>query len=153
MAHITTQDAQAWCEPTKLDVSPDLDSNLEASVTVQVLAKIAQVRDVSGWVDAASTPALVRSIIAMTYVSWIYRRTYAEDDSGSAYGSRLAQRADRLIEDILSGSVIIVEEPAESEALLLPTFYPNDASSAQTEPMNDQDTGWGGPAFSVGVIW
>jgi len=153
MTHITVQDAQAWAEPTKLDVSPDLDSGLEASVATQVLAQIAQARDVTGWVGSSTTPALIRSIISMHYISWIYRRVYAEDDSGSAYASRLMQRADKLIEGIIAGTVVIEEEPAATVDATTPVFYPNDASTAQTEPLNDLDTGWGGPAFTMGVVW
>ena len=153
MTNIVVQDAQAWAEHTKLELLPDLDVVLEAQLSTQVLSELARDRDTSGWSSPATTPQLVRSIISMYYVAWVYRRTYAEDESTNHYASRLIGRADKLIDGILSGDLELEGELDVRTELNRPVFYPNDLSTAQEEPMNDQDTGWGGPAFTMGTVW
>ena len=64
MSYITYQEANAWLEKTKLNLTA-LDSELEKSISSQVLSEIAQIYDVSSWSDANTTPSLVLKIIAM----------------------------------------------------------------------------------------
>lgn len=150
MSNIDIQDAQAWAEKTKLDLGSALDDELEAFVASQVISAIAQVYEVSSWVSQATTPRLVRSVIAMNYVAWIYDRTYSEDATSSNYGALLRQRADLLLESIISGGVTLTDATSLGD-VGSPVFYPTDESSAQDA--SSDDSSLGGEKFTMGVIW
>ena len=151
MANIDIQEAQAWSEKTKLDLGTALDGELEASISSQVISTIAQVYDVSSWVDSSTTPRLVRSIIAMDYVAWWYDRQYSEDaGGGSSYGALLRSRADMLVAGILAGTISLVDVVPVTD-VGQPAFYPNDISSADVPTHDDESLG--DSKFSMGTIW
>jgi hypothetical protein len=148
MAHITVPEAQAWAESSKLPID-DLDSELEASVAVSVLSRLNTVIDTSGWVDSTTTPQLIRKIIAMLYVSWVYNRTYSEDPGGTnEYALRLMGMAETLLSGVLDGSVEVI---GLNISYGEPSFYPNDSSSLLRP--NRDDPSLGGPQFTMGTIW
>ena len=152
MANIDIQEAQAWSEQTKLNLGTALDGELEASITSQVIPRIAQVYDVSSWVDSSTTPKLVRTVIAMLYVSWIYSRQYSENvgPGVTTYADLLRQNAETLIMGIISGAIALVDATPATD-VGTPVFYPTDASTA-LEPTTD-DPSLGPEKFTMGVIW
>jgi hypothetical protein len=151
MANISTADAQAWAELTKLTVST-LDADLETQIATQVLSRIAQAYDVSGWTNSTNTPKLVKNIIAMMYVSWLYSKTYSEDETGSnEYAIRLLAYAETLILGIISGANDLDETPEQVGPTTTPSYYPTDASSA-LEPTSD-DPSLGPAKFTMGNVW
>ena len=152
MSNIGIQEARAWCEKTKLDLGTSLDDELETSIANQVLGQVAQAYDVSSWTTSATTPQLIRSIIAMYYVAWYYSRTYAEDTPAgtTTYGDLLRQRADALLAAIIEGSIVLTDVPSTDD-FGSPVFYPTDESSAE-EPTSD-DSSLGPEKFTMGVIW
>jgi uncharacterized protein (DUF1501 family) len=149
MPHIAFQEAQAWAEQSKLNLGAELEGELEVQVVSQVFARIAKQVDTSSWVDVSTTPSIIRSIISMHYVAWIYRRTYSEETDGPTYADRLTQMADSLIAGILTGAVDIEEitEDDDSHA----SGYPTDTSTA-SDPTTD-DTSLGPESFSMSTIW
>jgi len=150
MPHITVQQAQAWAEQSKLALG-SLDLELEDQVATQVLGRVAQAYDVSSWTDDTTTPDIVRSAIAMTYVSWFYSRQYSEDEPNTnEYAIRLLAMAEDLIAGIITGAIEVPEEPIQTD-LGEAAFYPTDASSAM-EPTLD-DSSLGGPVFSMGTVF
>lgn len=145
MSYITVESANAWLEKTKLSLTV-LDSELEASISSQVLAEIAQIYDVSSWLNTSTTPSLVSKIIAMKYAAWYIQRTYSEDLPSNDYAELLLAEADRLIQGITSEALILSDTNitiVPSAALVGegPSFYPNDAAI-------DDD-----PRFTMGSIW
>src|SRR5688500_5596975 len=98
MPHFTLNEANAWLESTKLSLSA-LDASLASQAALQVLPRLADTYDTSTWTGDNNTPPLIRSVIAMYYVSWIYDRTYSDntDDTTSNYAFLLRQRADLII--------------------------------------------------------
>jgi hypothetical protein len=152
MVHIELGDAQAWAEATKLPITT-LDDELVEQVESQVLGKLSVAVDIDDWTTPASTPSLVRNIIAMTYVSWLYSRTYSEDVAGSnEYALRLLAAAEANINAILSGDAVLVDGDPDAVVPGGPAvFYPTDASSALEA--NSDDMSLGGPKFTMGVIW
>lgn len=150
MAHITLGDAQAWIEPSKLTLST-LDTTLENAVSSQVFAQLGSVYNTADWVDEMDTPDVIRGLISMYYVSWIYDRTFSSDGNNNPgdYATRLRQRADMLLTSIVAGDVDIPEQPTSTVSE--PSFYPNDASSA-LEPSRD-DPSLGPAAFTMGTVW
>jgi hypothetical protein len=151
MAYITARDANAWADKFKLNLTA-LDDDLEVSVASQVLARVSQRYDTSAWLTPETTPSLIKSIIAMMYTGWYFQRVYSEDTDISTYGALLLTRAEDLIDGIVSGSNILVEEVviggADTDTA---SFYPNDLSSAQSPTFDDMSLG--GPKFTMGQIW
>jgi hypothetical protein len=155
MAHISTDEAKAWIEQTKLEgltVPFSVDTALENQVSVQVLAQLQGVYDTSTWINDSTTPELVRSIISMFYCSWYYDRAYGDDDAGAAsYSRRLRENAEALLAAIVSGTLDLPLDTTTPLGVGQPGFFPNDASSANC-PTSDNPSD-GGPAFLMGVLF
>lgn len=150
MANIELADAQAWIEPTKLTLSA-LDVQLEAQVTTQIYSRLLGTFETTSWNTPATTPAIVRSIIAMYYVAWVYDRAYSDDAEANAYAQLLRQYADANIAGLIAGTIELVELPDANVGVSSPSFFPNDASSArQPTPENPSD---GPPSFTMGTIF
>jgi hypothetical protein len=148
MAHITKEQAQAWAEGTKLTITA-LDQELESQLADEVVTQLFSAGiDTSTWLTAATTPSLVRTIIAKLYVAWVYDRAYSEDiEEGSNYAVRLKENAAALIAGLVAGDLVLPEQPTEVAGE--PIFYPNDASSSQAA--TSEDPSLGPAAFSMGM--
>lgn len=153
VAHITIGEVNAWADGRKLSFSGSLDNDeLEESQTSQVFGSLSQVYDTSTWTDSATTPTLVRKIIAQFYVGWYFQRTYSEDADLSTYGLLLVAQAQKLLDGLEAGSIVLpITEAPQPLNNSQPSYYPNDASSA-LDPMVS-DTSLGPAAFSMGQIW
>lgn len=151
MANITVEEAQVWCERTKLDLKGQLDGGLETQVSSTVLARIASTYDVSTWVSSLTTPVIVKTIISMFYAAWLYNRLYSDDnDDTNAYADKLMEMAEAALSNILDGTTEIpgVEPTGDAGS---PSFYPTDASSALSP--TTEDPSLGPAAFSMGTIF
>ena len=150
-SHITPAEANAWADHVKLSVT-SVDSELEAAQAVEVLSRIGTVYAVSGWTDPLTTPSLVRKIIAMKYVGWLFQRTYSEDAPISDYGLLLIAQAENLIDGIIAGTLALPgSTTVDGQITGSPAFYPNDASSALTPTSEDRSLGPN--SFSMGQVW
>lgn len=149
MVRITVEDVRGWVEVTKLNVQ-SLDMNFLPQLETEILAKIGTVYDITPWIDAASTPALIRVILAKYYAGWIYDRAYSENQSlANPYAAMLKENAGMLLQGLIDGTIEIPGVPAESNPN--PSFYPNDASSALEPTLFDSSLG---PArFSMGRVF
>lgn len=153
MALITLTDAKAWTESTKVgDEFNSLDADLERQVRALVLARLAARFDITAWVDSTSTPRLVRTIVAMYYVSFLYDRVYSTDDELNAYAELLRRLADQNIDALVAGLIDLDDDPNNDDVTFgNPAFYPNDASSALSPTFEDSSLG---PAsFSMGTVF
>lgn len=129
-ALFSVNEAKAFLESTKLDLT-SIEDSLADQMALQVLPKLATVYDTSAWIDTASTPALVRSLIAMLYVAEVYDRTYSDnsDDTTSNYAFLLRRTVQANIAGLLNGSIVLPEFPDVSTGIDTPLFFPTDASS------------------------
>ena len=149
MARITLADAQGWAEGTKMTLS-SLDVSLLGQLETEILSRIGGAVDSTTWIDDATTPDIVKVIIAKTYVSWVYNRQYSENQTeGNDYAALLLLNAEALIAGIIDGTIEIPGVPATGSGV--PAFYPNDASSA-LEPTFD-DPSLGPAKFSMGKVF
>lgn len=151
MPRITQQEAAAWGEPTKMGIAlQSLDTALLDQLEGEILPRIQSTVDTTTWTDAVTTPQIVRTLIAKTYVSWLIDRQYSEDEDLNAYAARLMANATMLLEGIIDGSIEIPGVP-DAANNGMPSFYPNDQSSAATPTYYDRSLG---PArFSMGQIF
>lgn len=150
---IATSEVNAWLEKTKINLT-SLDSDLAGSITELVLGEISSVVDPAAWVDTATTPSLIRKIIAMRYAGWYYQRVYSEDEETNSYGLLLLGEAERLTASIVNGILKVPGALAAENSITAigrPSFYPNDLSSNTSPTSEDSSTG---PAkFTMGHIW
>lgn len=146
MARVTLPEVQGWLDPAKLTLG-SLDTELDANLEEEIIDRLSVAYDTSVWTNSSNTPKLVKTIISKTYASWIIDRFYSEDqEEGNDYAARLNANAEMLITSLINGTITIPgTDPAFSRG---PSYYPNDASSAQT-PTSD-DPSLGGPYFSLG---
>ncbi len=157
MARISLTEAQAWAESSKMDLTDmgGLDPNLLTQVEAQVLGALGRVYDPAViqalWVNDATTPQLVRTLIAMRYMSLLYDRQYSEDEGRNPWARRLENMANDLTEAIATGAVDIPEIAGVVGVAREPRFYPTDDSSSQTGP-TALDPGAGPPLFTVGMV-
>jgi hypothetical protein len=128
MPLITINEAQAWGEKTKL--APvwlsGLDNVLLAQIEAEVIGRISTVADATLWIDTASTPPLVKTIIAKMYVAWIIDRQYSEDEELSAYAALLRATALQLQQGIVDSEIDIPGVVVGDAGDGLPSSYPTD---------------------------
>jgi len=141
MSNIVISEAQAWCQVNKLDLGMSLDDDLEVQVTSQILARVATLYDVSGWISYNTTPQMIRTPIAMYYAAWMYMKLYSDDnDDANAYALKLMEMADVMLQNIIDGITVIPGiDPIFDNGS--PAFYPTDASSAQCATYEDPSLG------------
>lgn len=152
MANIAFADANAWLEPTKLTLSSEtFDTALGEQVSSLVLGRFHDTFDTEAWVSPETTPKLVKTIIAMHYVAWTYDKFYSDDAEANAYAALLRSYADANVESLLSGDVILDEEPDATVGIESPAFFPTDASSLN-RPTSDFPSD-GGPSFMMGTVF
>jgi hypothetical protein len=148
--HISVDEANAWVDSTKLAVS-SIDANLEQQVTASIFARLLGTFDTTTWINTSTTPQIVRTIIAMYYISWIYDRAYSDDAESNAYAALLRQYADANIAGLVAGTIELAELPDANAGVSSPTFFPTDFSSSQ-EP-TDLNPSDGPPAFTMGTTF
>jgi hypothetical protein len=149
MGRVTLSEVAAWVDPAKIPLTA-LDQELLSHLEEEVLVQLVPQYNVSTWLSPETTPKIVRVIIAKTYASFYIDRAYAENqDVGNDYAARLMANANMLITGLVGGSIQIPEIPPDNPSSA--SFYPNDASSAQT-PTSD-DPSLGGPWFSLGRVF
>jgi hypothetical protein len=153
MAHISLPEAQAWLQATKLDLS-SLESALEQHASGNIISKLAYVFEdaQTTWLDAASTPKLVRTLIAMYYASYLYDRAYADDATDTSnYAFILRRGADAVVNGLISGAIILEEDPTAADPFGQPAYFPTDQSSAN--PASSDFPSDGPPSFTMGQVF
>lgn len=147
---VTVEEVRALAERTKLKIET-LDTELLLHMEEEVIDRLSAQIDavtIASWVDVATTPKLIRTIISRKYFAWFYFRQYSEDvgTSENTYANKLDASAEMLLAGILDGSIII---PGITTDISTITFYPTDASTA-TDPKDvPSDPSVGPAAFSM----
>ena len=148
MALITLQEAQAWGEKTKLTPAwkDGLDELLLAQVQDEVLGYIAAVADTSSWTTSATTPGLIKTLIAKFYIAWLIDRQYSEDEDLSAYAALLRASATSLRDAIVNSDVDIPGVIVGNAGDGLPSSYPTDSTlDSRGQPY--------GPYFTMDAVF
>lgn len=153
MGHITVAEVQSWLEETKLTLT-SISTEREAQIAAQVIARVVSAYPEAAptWIDEATTPRLIRSIIAMMYAGWYYDTQYSENPDDNTYADRLRKAADDLIAGIIAGTIDITEVEG-LPTIGQPVFYPTDASSAPDAKPTLEDPSAGPPMFSIGKVF
>jgi len=158
--HIAAAEVNAWFEPSKLSLSVDEftknpeNVQLESQIVTQVFSRLRAVFDTSTWVDNATTPKLVKSICAMLIAAWIYDRVYSENaelEETATYAELLRRTAEANIQMLLSGMIVLEENPTAAAGIGQPSFFPNDLSSSLCPTSENPSDG--PPAFTMGQVF
>lgn len=133
MAHVTVEAVQGWLQATKLKVD-EVDPALDEAATNSVFGQLASTYVTTSWIDEASTPSLVQTILSMCVASYMYRRAYAEvADHDQGYATWLEDEADALTALIQSGSIVIPGATQVSADITDPTSWPNDTTGSSQQ--------------------
>lgn len=146
MAYLVVADVQTWIEESKLTVS-SVDTGLEAVASSKVIARLSELYDTSLWLDVASTPVLVRQVMAMFVAAWTYRRQYSEDtDESPNYADWLENLGNTLLDDLANGLVTLPGvDPIGGGLDSGPDFYPRDTNYDSYGRATDE------PAFKMSM--
>jgi len=142
---VSLAEVQQWLERTKLTL-PALDAELEATAKELVWSALGAVYDNTSWVNAASTPPIVRKIISLLIAPWTYERQYSEDISGEVgnWGTKLETMANMLLTGLADRTLDIDGVlPTSSQE---PIFWPNDNSV-------DEQGNLLAPVFTMGQVF
>lgn len=149
MTRVTQREIQSWLELTKLNLAA-LNTDLLVQLEEEVLVQLSPIYNVALWTDDATTPRIVRVIIAKMYASWYIDKVYSENqDEGNDYAARLLANANMLLAGLVSGLFEIPGTTPTNPGTA--SFYPTDASSALEPTLEDPSLG---PArFSLGKVF
>lgn len=153
MAYLGVTNINNWLATSKYSVSA-VNTDMENNAVALVLGKLDGRYAIEEWVDQASTPDMVVSILAMLVAAWEYDRAVSEDGEGDSYSVRLERRAMELLMGLYDGTITIPEVPQDASATTGygPAFFPTDASNNlfEQDPYNPE----GSPrAFSMGMLF
>lgn len=132
MAHVTVAQVQQWLNSSKYPLNlASLPTEQEHGAAEGVFAALEQRYDTSTWVDEATTPSLVRHIIAMLCASSLLRIAISEDDGIAKYCDWLDKRAQTLVDGLVSGALVLVDAPTDPEAPAAASisFWPTQAAT------------------------
>lgn len=132
MAHVSIDNVQVFLDKSKLTIDENDQLEDEPTYADIVLSRIANAYTVSGWIDAATTPTLVKRIIAMLIAAARYNKIYSEeDDAGNRYAGKLEARAYSLIDMVVSGQASLLDSSlATLPDFADPKFWPDDTTGA-----------------------
>jgi hypothetical protein len=150
MSYLQITDINNWLAITKYSVS-EVNSGMEDAAVALVFGALDTRYDIAVWVDEASTPDLIQSVLAMLIAAWEYDRAVGEDDGeGQSYASRLERRAMQLLGALADGSIVVpgvIQQDIEG-----PAFFPTDDSTTlfDSDPHNPDATPM---AFSMNKVF
>ncbi len=132
---INIDDVQSWFTENRLLLDADDLLTEETDASNEVKSRCDSRYDTSLWVDRATTPTLIRSVISARVAAIRYRKTYADQLDEQNYSDWLDNWFETTLMGIIDGQIQLLDAIDLTEALAssAPKFFPTDASSA-TEP-------------------
>jgi len=133
--HVTIEEVQAWLDENKLELPDNDPLPEEQHVVNHVFSSVAQIFDTSTWVDADTTPDLLRTIISGLVAARRYNKVYSEsDDAGNRYANKIENQLNVLLEQVVDGTITLIDvEGGSSPAQISannPVYWPTDLTGA-----------------------
>ena len=130
MPLIDVDDVQPWLGETKLRLDHDEELAEEPFWSDFVKSRLSSCgMNVTVWVDATTTPSMVKSIIGMLVAAQKYGVAYSEtEDGGIPYAAKLEDLAKMIMEGICAGTIDLqdaIDDPASTGFGSI-LFYPTD---------------------------
>ncbi len=128
---INVDDVQSWFTEDRLLLDGDDLLTEETDVSNEVKSSVASRYDVSIWVDRATTPTLIRSVISCRVAAIRYRKQYADQLEETNYADWLDNWFMMTLEGIINGQIQLLDATDLTTALASagPKFFPTDVSS------------------------
>lgn len=128
--YVTEAQIQQWIEPTKKTID-GVDEDLDASTSTIVFTKLSSRVDTTTWINAASTPDIIITILSMLIASTMLRRSFPDiQDSDLEYCIWLERQAQSIIDMILDGTIDLDPSSALSGQ---PAFWPTDQTGSSQQ--------------------
>ena len=91
MPRVSVAEVQRWLDPTILSLAEDDELGEQDMFGEAVVGKLGARFDTSTWVDATTTPLLIRTCIAVLVASWRYNILFSKTGTGelSPYSQHL----------------------------------------------------------------
>ena len=113
MAYIDVALANAWTDKDRFNLTA-IDVNLENQIASQVIERASQAFDTSLWQNSATTPTMIKSIIAMMYVGRSGQARTQDNINGvDNYWTKLVEDAMRLLDSVIRGELALRDEDGE----------------------------------------
>ena len=113
MAYIDVALANAWTDKDRFNLTA-IDVNLENQIASQVIERASQAFDTSLWQNTATTPTIIKSIIAMMYVGRSGQARTQDNINGvDNYWTKLVEDAIRLLDSVIRGELVLRDEDVE----------------------------------------
>jgi hypothetical protein len=129
--HVTVAEVQSWLDHDKLPLAANDPLPEETNASAMVLSRLSNVYNTSTWLDAVTTPLIVRVIISALTASYRYNKIYSEEeDAGNRYAGKLEGRALELLSMLVNGDLTIPEVPPGTVTTFDPLFWPTDETGA-----------------------
>jgi hypothetical protein len=155
--HVSEAEVQQWIRNSRLTITV-VDPELENSAYSRVAATLAQRYETTTWVDEASTPDLIRSIISMLVAAWeINRGPGAETmNDVDSYGEHLESSALALLGSLADGSILLEDDDSGGSggfATGQPIFFPTDVATTIAAEEGINADGAAQRAFTMGQVF
>lgn len=155
-------DANKFLDGTKIEFQSPSDASQEASVADAIVkARLSDTfpAHVSLWSYAPTggqeaTPAIVRVIAGMLMAAERYDKRYSEETlNGSDYAQRLRDRANFMLEGIVSGQLSLDDVTYDIDTFTEALFYPNDSTLVVAPPPVGLAVGDADRRFSMDTVF
>jgi hypothetical protein len=137
VSYLSVSDIQSWLQQSKYPIS-SVDAGLEAAAISYVFGEIGQRYDTSSWVSAATTPSIIKIILAMQVAAYELRKAAGEEDGRTTYADALEARLGKMCDAIVSGAIVLNGVPFSDTGTLGlgPAFFPADGDNLRetTDP-------------------
>jgi hypothetical protein len=140
--YLTTDQVQQWLEKTRFAVT-EIESARETTARDLVFGRVGSRYDTTGWVDSATTPSLVLSIMSGFYAAWLYNAIASEDMGETDYGASLIRMLNGLLDSIASSALDL--DGVDPSTLGTVAFFPTD--------LQDTDEQGNEIKFTMGVTF
>jgi len=155
MAHVSPAEIQEWIRNTRLAVT-SVDATKDESFFRIASSKLTNRYNVTVWVDASTTPSLIRTIIGMLYAANEINAGNAESTNEiNAYGVHLESSAMALLGGLADGSIDLVDIAVTDLGVTYtdPVFWPTRMATAIAKSDGIDADGAAQQAFSMGQIF
>lgn len=138
MPYIDATLANAWTDKDRLNLTA-IDVNLENQIASQVIQRASRAFDTATWENSATTPPIIRSIIAMIYAGRYGQSKTQDNISGiDNYWTKLVEDANKILENLIIGEITL----RDSDGVIIPVVSSGVISG---EPIESE------PFFSVAM--
>ncbi len=144
--YASLEDINAHLPPGKAEIEDAEDDLLQVDAFRFIRSKLIgtfATTTLALWIDPSSTPEVIRAIAGRLIAAKWYMEIYAEDsDEDARYAQRLYDEAMAMIQEILDGTLIVIDPitgepyPEVSTGMLTEnSFWPNDDNPKFTMDM------------------